>query len=242
MLKKFIYLAIILTSIFSFSQETKTITEYRKESDTVLKVRKSFFNKKGKLVKEIYFEGYDSISKTFRNRIKNITYHNNRKILETSCELFISSDTCITLPFSKYSYNNKLKTEKQIFYDSDSLIISITETKNLKRKKYITIYAWDFEPVKEPNYKTAFIIHDTILLDRKGRIIKSLRYKKEYEKPIMTDIYEYNKNGYTLQRESYGRKSTITMLYSKQQFWANKRNLEYNFSNDQKYHYEFESY
>ncbi|RPD91645.1 hypothetical protein EGM88_14675 [Aureibaculum marinum] len=226
----------------SFSQKTKAITEFRKEIDTIIKVRKSYFNNRGRLIKEVRFGGYDIISKTFRNRIKNITYYKNRKKLETNCEYFISSDTCIALPFSKYNYNKKKKTEKRIFYDSDSLIISITETKELRQKKYVTIYAWDFDPVKEPNYKTAFVIKDTLFFDKKRRILESYSYRENSEKPVIIEKYNYRKDGYTLQKESYGKKSIIEIKYSKQQIWANKRNLEYDFSNGENYYYEFESY
>jgi len=242
MLKKLISLLIILNSLLSFSQKTKAITEFRKETDTIIKVRKSYFNKKGQLTKEVRFGSYDMISKTFRNRIKNITYYKNRKKLETNCEYFISSDTCITLPFSKYNYDKKKKTEQRIFYDSDSLIISITETKELKNKKYITIYAWDFDPVKEPNYKTAFVIKDTLILDKKGRTLENYSYRKNSKKPVIIEEYSYRKDGFTLQKESYGKKTKSEIKYSKQQIWANKRNLEYDFSNDENYYYEIESY
>lgn len=241
-LKKLFLISIILSSVLSFSQKTKAITEFRNEHDSIIKVRKSLFNKNGRLVEEIRFGGYDSISKTYRNRIRKITYDKNRKILETNCELFINQDTCITLPFAKYSYDRKAKIEKRIFYDSDSLIISITEEKELKRKKYITIYAWDFDPVKKPNYSTAFVMQDTLILDKKGRVLESVSYRKNSEKPVIIEKYNYNKNGYTLHKEIYGRKSIIVIKYSKLQIWGNKRNLEYDFSNDESYYYEFENY
>ena len=134
MLKKILLTLICLISTLTYSQKIKSIIEYRNEIDTIIKVRKSDFNKNGKLVKEVYFGGYDFISKTYRNRIKTIEYKDNQKILESSCEYFISSDTCITLPFSKYIYNKETGIEKRTFYDSDSLIISITETKKSKKK------------------------------------------------------------------------------------------------------------
>lgn len=242
MYKKLIFTLILFNSLLSFSQKTKTITEFRKEIDTVIKVRKSYFNKNGRLLKEVRFGGYDPISKTFRNRIKKITYSNGRKILEINCEHFINSDTCVTLPYSKYIYDVKNNLEKRIFYDTDSLIISITETKNFEKERYITIYGWDFDPVKEPNYKTAFILKDTVYLNRKGQILKRLGYKKNRKEPITAEKYIYNENGYTLYKEIYGRKSTIEVKYSKLQNWALKQNLEYDFSNDKNYFYEFENY
>lgn len=241
-MKKHLLLFTILSCLLSFSQKTKTITEFKKETDTVIKVRKSYFNGKGLLIKEVHFGGYDVISKTFRNRIKKLTYHNNKKQLEINCEYFVSSDTCISLPFSKYTYDIKKKTKKRIFYDSDSLIISITETKELKQKKYVKIYAWDFNPVKEPNYKKAYIIKDTLFLDKKGRILESYSYREKSKKPVVIEKYNYRKDGYTLNKESYGKKTIIQVKYSKHQIWANKQNLEYEFSNDENYYYEFENY
>ena len=74
----------------SFGQKIKTITEYKKESDSLVKTRKTEFDKTGNLTKEVRFGGYDGISKTFRNKNRIIKYHNGNKTSEyfwTHCKV-----------------------------------------------------------------------------------------------------------------------------------------------------------
>jgi hypothetical protein len=69
-----------------------------------------------------------------------------------------------------------------------------------------------------------------------------LSYRKDSRKPDIIEKYNYNRNGYTLYKKAYGRESTIIINYSNLEIWGNKRNLEYAFSNDERYYYEFEKY
>lgn len=82
MQKKIAYLLIFLFSTVSFGQKIKTITEFKKENDSLIKTRKTEFNKSGNLIKEVKYGGYDAISETFRNKNRIINYDDGQRIYE----------------------------------------------------------------------------------------------------------------------------------------------------------------
>ena len=168
MQKNIIYILIFLFTSISFGQKIKTITEFRKESDSLIKTRKTEFNKFGNLTKEVRFGGYDAISKTFRNKIRIINYKNGKKISEYYCEDFVAKDTCVLRSFSTYEYNSKNKVEKQIKFEPDSLIRFIREIKTENKMKVSKTSSWEFNPIKEPDYDNALVLTDTSYFDKKN--------------------------------------------------------------------------
>ncbi len=241
MQKNIIYILTFLFTSISFGQKIKTITEFRKEKDSLIKTRKTEFDKSGNLTKEVKFGSYDAISKTFRNKNRIINYKNGKKIFEYYCEDFVAKDTCVIRSFSTYKYNSKNKVEKQIKFEPDSLIRFIREIKKENRMKVSKTNSWEFNPVKQPDYDKALILIDTSYFDKKNRLIKSINYNSRVKEAYI-EKYVYSKNNYTYQRIGTARDTMITFEYTKLQKEIDKKNLDYRINSEDNYEYKIEYY
>ena len=74
-----------LSCSVSYSQKIKTITEFKTREDTVITIRKSTFDKRGKLLEEVYYGGYDQYSESYRNKHKIVSYKGGKKVSELNC-------------------------------------------------------------------------------------------------------------------------------------------------------------
>lgn len=241
MLKKVIYILIFLTSILSYSQNIKSITEFKKMGDSLNKTRMTEFDKSGNLIKEVNYGNYDSILKTFRNKIRTFKYKNGQRISEYFCEDFVSKDTCLLRSFSTFEFDKAKGIEKQTKYESDSLIRFIRETKIRKRIKSSKTYSWEFFPVEKPNYDKAIILTDTIFYDKKNRKTKRVIYNSREKKPVI-ELYDYSKKTYTYQTKGTYRDTILTLEYNNLQKLSDKNSLDYIFQNDKRFEYEIKYY
>jgi len=241
MLRNIIYITIFLTSILSFSQNIKSISEFKKVGDSLVNNRLSEFDKSGNLVREVNYGKFDSRLKTFRNKIRTFEFINGQRVSEYFCENFVSKDTCVIRAFSTYEFDKKSGIEKQIKYESDSLIRFIRETKKSKRIKSSKTYSWEFIPVEKPDFEKALVLVDTIFYDKKKRKTKRVSYNSRKEKPVV-ELYKYSDKNYTYQTIGTYRDTTLTFQYNELQKLADKKSLDYIFQNSENYKYEIEYY
>lgn len=241
MLRNLIYITIFLTSILSFSQNIKSISEFKKVGDSLVKNRLSEFDKSGNLVREVNYGRFDSRLKTFRNKIRTFEYKNGQRVSEYFCENFVSKDTCVIRAFSTFEFDKKTGIEKQTKYESDSLIRFIRETNKSKRMKSSKTYSWEFIPVEKPDFEKALVLIDTIFYDKKKRKIKRIGYNSREKKPVI-ELYKYSGKNYTYQTIGRYRDTTLTFKYNKLQKLTDKKSMSYIFRNSVNYKYEIEYY
>jgi hypothetical protein len=236
MQKNVIFILIILTSCLSFSQNIKSITELKKQGDSLVKNRLTEFDKDGNKTKEVKFRKRS-------NRIVTIEINNGIKVSQMNCDYFAKQDTCVTRSFSKFEFDNKSGIEKQTLYESDSLIRFIRENKNDKRIKISKVYSWEHSPVEEPNYEKALVIIDTIFFDNKDRKTKRVSYNLSRKNPVI-ELYKYSDKNYTYQTIGTYRDTILKFSFIKNplQKLADKKSLNYVFQNSQDYEYEIEYY
>lgn len=239
MQKKIIYILIFLISSVSFGQKIKTITEFKKENDSLIKTRKTEFDKSGNLTKEVKFGGYDAISETFRNKNRIIKYVDGQRVSEYNCENFVAKDTCVIRSFSIYKFNPNTRIEKQTKYEADSLIRFIRELKTENTTRISKTNSWEFVPVKEPDYDKALILVDTSYFDKKNRLIKRVNYNSRAKEPYI-EKYVYSKDKYTYQTIGTARDTILTFEYTKLQKKVDKKNIDYKFNSNDSYEYEIE--
>lgn len=239
MQKNIIYILIFLISSISFGQKIKIITEYRKDNDSLIKTRKTEFDKSGNLTKEVNFGGYDAISKTFRNKNRIINYQNGRKISEYNCEDFVAKDTCVIRSFSTYEYNPKTKIEKQIKYEPDSLIRFIREIKTENNIRISKTNSWEFNPVKKPDFEKALTLTDTSYFDKKNRLVKRVNYSSRVKEPYI-EKYVYSKDKYTYQTIGTARDTILSFEYTKLQQKIDKKSIDYKLNSTDIYEYKIE--
>lgn len=225
----------------SYSQNIKSITEFKKVGDSLTKNRLTEFDKSGNLIREVDYGRYDSRLKTFRNKIRTFKYKNGQRISEYFCEDFVAKDTCVLRSFSTFEFDKDSGIEKQTKYESDSLIRFIKQTKKQKRVKTSKTHSWEFMPVEEPNYEKALVLTDTIFFDKKNRKIKRVSYNSREKKPVI-ELYDYSKKAYTYQTKGTYRDTILTFNYSKLQKLADKKSLDYIFQNEEQFEYEIEYY
>lgn len=241
MKRNIIFTIIFLITSISFGQKIKTITEWKKEEDSLVKTRITEFNKSGDLTKEIKYGGYDAISGTYRNKNRYIKYKNGKRVSEYYCEDFVSKDTCVVRSIATYEFNSETGVEKETKYEADSLIRFIRE---IKKEKQVTIsktHSWEFVPVKKPDYEKALVLTDTSYFDKMNRIIKRVNYNSRSEKPFV-EKYKYSKNKYSYQIIGASKDTTMIFDYSKEQKKIDKQDIKYRFEADDKYRYEIEYY
>lgn len=241
MLKKITYISTLLFTIITFGQKIKTITEFKSEKDSLIKVRETTFDNSGNLAKEVIFGEFDNILKTYRNKNQFVEYKNGKRVLEYNCEDFVSKDTCIVRSFSTYNFNPKTGIEIETKYESDSLIRYIREIKKEKKITTSKTNSWEFFPVKIPDYENSSILTDTIYFDKKNRIIRRVNFSNNSEKPIIEN-YKYSKKGYSYQIIGSANDTTINIVYSKIQKTVDRNNLNFHYESDEKYKYKIEYY
>jgi len=241
MLKNVIFILTFLTSILSYSQNIKSITEFEKVGDSLTKNRLTEFDKSGNLIREVNYGKFDSRLKTFRNNIRTFEYKNGHRTFEYFCENFVAKDTCVLRSFSKFEFDKKTGIEKETKYESDSLIRFIRETKRNKRIKSSKTYSWEFMPVEKPNYEKALVLTDTIFYDRKKRKIKRVSYNTRSKNPVI-ELYNYSKKSYIYETKGTYNDTILTFDYNKIQKLVDKRSLDYIFQNNKQYVYEIEYY
>ncbi|MBQ0910020.1 hypothetical protein KBJ98_15010 [Flavobacterium sp. F-328] len=241
MQKKITYISILLFSLLSFGQKIKTITEFKNEKDSLIKVRETTFDNSGNLIKEIIFGEFDDILKTYRNKNQFFEYKDGRRVSEYSCEDFISKDTCVVRSFSTYKYNPKTRIETETKYESDSLIRFIREIKNEKSITISKTNSWEFFPVKLPDYENSTVLMDTTYFDKKNRIIKRVSFSNDLEKPLIEN-YKYSKKGYSYQIIGNANDKTINIVYSEIQKIIDENNLNFHYESNEEYKYEIEYY
>lgn len=241
MLKNLIYTIIGLTSILSFSQTIKSIVEFKKVGDSLVENRFSEFDDSENLIKEVKYGSYDSRLKTFRNKIRTIEYSSGHRVSDYFCEHFVSEDTCVVRSFSTFEFDEKTGIEKQIKYESDSLIRFIRDTKKTKQMKSSKTFSWEFSPVEKPDFEKAIVFIDTIFYDQEQRKIKRVSYNNRKQKPLI-DLYDYSDKKYTYQTIGRFRDTTLTFQYGKLQKLADKKSLNYIFQDPQNYSYEIQYY
>ena len=215
--------------------------EFEKAGDSLVKNRLSEFDKSGNLVREVNYGSFDSRLKTFRNKIRTFEYKNGQRISEYFCENFVSKDTCVVRAFSTFEFDKKTGIEKQIKYESDSLIRFIREIKKSKRMKSSKTYSWEFLPVEKPDFEKALVLVDTIFYDKKKRKIKRVSYNSR-EKKRVVELFKYSDENYTYQTIGIFKDSILTFQYNKLQKLADKKSLNYIFMNSENYKYEIEYY
>ncbi|QXP59709.1 hypothetical protein [Olleya sp. HaHaR_3_96] len=225
----------------SFSQNIKSIIEFKKAGDSLTKNRLTEFDKSGNLVREVRYEKYDSRSKTLRNKIRTLEYKNEQRISELFCEYFVAKDTCILRSFSTFVFDKESGIEKEIKFESDSLIRFIREIKRQKRIKSSKTYSWEFMPVEKPNYEKAMVFIDTTFYDEMNRKIKRVSYNNRAENPVI-ELYDYSKKSYTYQTKGTSRDTILTFDYSNLQKLTDKKSLDYISQNKEQYKYEIEYY
>ena len=241
MLKKITYISILLFSLLSFGQKIKTITEFKNEKDSLIKVRETTFDSSGNLIKEIIFGKFDDILKTYRNKNQFFEYKDGKRVSEYNCEDFVSKDTCVVRSFSTYKFNPKTGIETETKYESDSLIRFIREIKNEKSITISKTNSWEFFPVKLPDYEKSIVLTDTTYFDKKNRIIKRVSFSNQFEKPII-ETYTYSKRGYYYQIIGSGNDKTINIVHSEIQKIIDDNNLNFRYESYENYKYEIEYY
>lgn len=241
MLRKITYISMFLFSLSSFGQKIKTITEFKNEKDSLIKVRKTIFDSSGNLMKEVIFGEFDGVLKTYRNKNQFFEYENGKRVLEYNCEDFVSKDTCVVRSFSTYKFNPKTGIETQTKYESDSLIRFIREIKNEKGITISKTNSWEFFPKKLPDYTNSTVLTDTTYFDKKNRIIKRVSISNQFEEPLI-EYYKYSKKGYSYQIIGNENNTKINIVYSKIQKIIDKNNLNFQYESNDKYKYEIEYY
>jgi len=232
MLKKTLLITFILSSLIIYSQRIKSITEYKKQGDSLIKNRISEFDLNKNKTKEINFN-------TRSNRITSTEFIDNKKILETNCDYFAKEDTCVMRSFSKFNTNKVDKTERQTCYEEDSLVRFIRDKKKEKKIEIIKTYSWEFFPLKNPDFEKAVVLTDTVTYDRKKRILKRIQYNQDFNDPIF-ETYKYSKKGYTYKLTGTKNDTIIIYKYNKHQKFANRKKIEYTFNNSNDFEYVFE--
>lgn len=225
----------------SYSQNIKSITEFKKVGDSLSKNRLSEFDKSGNLVREVNYGRFDSRLKTFRNKIRTFEYKNEQRVSEYFCEDFVSKDTCVLRSFSTFEFDKKTGIEKQMKYESDSLIRFVREMKKSKIIKSSKTYSWEFLPVEKPDFEKALVLVDTIFYDKMNRKIKRVNYNSGKKEPVI-ELYKYSDENYSYQTIGTFRDTTLTFQYTKLQKLVDKKSLNYIFQNSENYKYEIEYY
>ena len=232
MLKKTLLIAFILGSLIIYSQKIKSITEYKKQGNSLIKNRISEFDLNKNKTKEINFN-------TRSNRIITTEFINNEKILEKHCDYFVKEDTCVIRSFSTYTTSKTDKTERQTCYEEDSLVRFIRDKKKEIKIEIIKTYSWEFFPLKKTDFEKAHVLTDTIIYDRKNRIIKRIHYSQDFNEPIL-ETYKYSKKGYTYKLIGTKNDTIIIYKYNKHQKFVNRKKIEYTFNNSNDFEYVFE--
>jgi len=184
-MKEYIILTLlILFSFFGFSQDIKSITEFKKVGDSLIKKSYTEFDENKNQIRKVNFRNRS-------NRIVTTQFKKGKKVSQVSCDYFKKQDTCVMRSFSKFKYNKENGIETQTLYESDSLIRFIREKHKYKRMKISKTYSWEFSPTKSPDFEKASIYNDTIFYNKKNQKIKRVTYNSRDKNPNV-ELYNYN--------------------------------------------------
>lgn len=234
-MQKSIILLATLGLLFSCSPKIRSILEYQKSENEFLLRKSSEFDKNGNmfLIKE--FGNQRS------NRIIETDFKNNRRVFEKSCDYFKEQDTCVLRTFSIFEFDKNSGIEKQTLFEADSAVRFIREIKRLKNMEIKKVYSWEFNPTQNPDREDALILTDTTYYDNKGRKVKRIHFNDREMEPWV-ELYTYHGNKYTKQTIGTTQDTTLTFPISDLQKIANKKKVEYIFSDSENYKYEFKYY
>jgi hypothetical protein len=234
MINKTLLILFFFSSFIIYPQRIKSIIEYKKQGDSLIKNRISEFDLNKNKTREIIFNNRS-------NRITTTEFINNKKTLETQCDYFTKQDTCVLRSFSTFNTNKIDGTERQTCYEEDSLVRFIRDKKRKNKLEILKTYSWEFFPLKNPDFKNALVQTDTIVYDRKNRITKRIHYSQNQKEPIL-ETYNYSKKGYGYKLSGTKNDTIIIYTYNKHQKFANRKKLDYTFNNSNNFEYVFEYY
>jgi len=234
-MRKILFQILILIIFVGCSPKIKSITEYRKSDDQLLKSKIAEFNK----------DGYKTFERNFgnqrSNRIIKIEFKNGIKFKETDCDHFEKQDTCVVRQFAVFEYKPEENLKIQTMYEADSAIRLIRKYHKNGNLEVIKTNTWEMFPTKDPDPKNAMKLTDSVFYDSKEREIKRINHNEDFKEPWI-EKYDYFKDGYS--KEIIGtRMDTIRFYkYSKLDKIANKRKIDFNFGDTKNYKYEIEYY
>lgn len=234
MINKTLLVLFFFSSLIIYSQRIKSITEYKKQDNSLIKNRVSEFDLNKNKTKEIFFNSRS-------NQITSTEFIKNKKSRETNCDYFVKKDTCVLRSFSIFNTNKIEGTERQTCYDEDSLVRFIRDKKRKRKLEILKTYSWEFSPLKNPDFKKALVLTDTIIYDRKNRITKIIHYGLIFKEPIL-ETYKYSKKEYSHKLSGTKNDTIIIYTYNQLQKIANRKKLDYTFNNLNEFEYVFEYY
>lgn len=238
MKKIFFYLVFLGIPSNMVSQKIKSITEFKKDGDNLLKTKFSLFDNNGNLTSEIIYGSYDKRLETFRNIKKNIVFEKGLKIEELICDYFVKQDTCVIRTRKKFNYNPKTKMEIVTMFETDSSIRFIKQIYKTRRIEVVKTFSWEIFPTKIPDYENASVFIDSIFYDKKGREIKNITHsgKDSYIK-----IQKYSNKQVSIYQKFNMQSETVTRLeYPRMQRMIDRKKMDYQFRDTKKYDYKIE--
>ncbi len=185
----------LLFNLLCYSQSIRTIKAFEKQGDSLILSSRTEFDRNGNLIGEINYGRYDSLLGTQRNYHRYIKYEKGRRKSSSRCENFVARDTCVIRQYKIFSYNPKTETEREIIYESDSLIRLIRDVREEPGRRITKVHTWEFHPVKEPDYDNVMVLTDTSYLDKRGRVVKSVRWNSDFKEPVMETTH-YSDSGF----------------------------------------------
>lgn len=234
-MQKTIIILITFGLILSCSPKIKSILEYQKKGNEFVLRKTTEFDKKGNRIKNTRTGGLRCDMTT------TTEYQNNKRVFEKTCCYFKKQDTCYLESFSTFEFNKNTNTEKEIRYESDSAVRFIREIKTLKNIRITNVLSWEVFPIKKPKMENAIKLIDTTYLDNKKRKIKSLHYNAIRKDPWI-EIFKYNKDTYSIQTTGNYRDTTLVFNMTELKKLAEKRNINYEFYDQNSYKYKIENY
>lgn len=233
-MKKIIFFVALFNCFLIYSQNIKSIAEYKTEADSLIQISITEFDLNKNKIKETFYNGK-------RNRIITTKFIGNKKTDETNCDYFIKEDTCVLRFFKKFTIDNINGTERETCYEDDSLVRFIREKKTKERVEIVKTYSWELDPIKNPDFKNAIILTETAKHDRKGRVLERIHNSQNLNKP-WKETYKYSKKGYAYKLIGTENDTTIKYNYNKHQRFVNRKNIKYTFDSSNKFKYIFEYY
>lgn len=241
MQKTILLLIICILPKLVFSQKIKSISEFLKEGNQLIKT--NYYTKNKQCNKIVYFFGYDSIAKSLKEERCYLKYDKNRKQSESCFVYYSDLDSLSPSGYMTALYDDREKTKTFNFFFKDSIVYSrhILKTNNKKLETSIQ-YLWFKEPMKERKIEDAIIVIDTFEINRKGKWLKRIHYNSDFPEEVYTESYTYKKDGYILEKKGFSSDTIISHTYHKLQSVVDQKGIEYEFLDSDKYSYTIEYY
>lgn len=232
-MKKVLPIVLFFCFALSHAQKIEAILELKKQQDSLVIVRTTYFDTEGNTVKEVQL--YDN-----RKAIKTIDYRDKKPIRETTKDCFVKRDTCVLRSYATIAYSAKTKTETRTYFDPNDRIRKITKRVFGKRLEISTTYSYELGKERRIIDEIVSTSTDSIFYDKKGRGIKAIHRmqsdKGAVENP-WTETWSYSKKGYTYTKTGTSS-TTESCEFHKLQALADKQKLNYQFCNDPDFQYE----